>query len=168
MNARGDTVHIDCLISQLPPFSQFYLPISALLYGPLGTGKTSLTFKIAGIFNLDIYSVTLVEPTITKAQLDSLFDELPKRCLVLLEDIDSAGLVVRGSERSNYPPELATNQPTIDDVLSYNSTSRISFLSVIDGIASYEGQILIMITNSERSIMLCSNWIELICVFTLN
>ncbi|MCJ1310463.1 hypothetical protein MMC25_004127 [Agyrium rufum] len=69
-----------------------------LFYGPPGTGKTSLSFAIAGIFGLDIYCISLLEPTLTEEELGSLFNHLPRRCVVLLEDIDTAGLVKRGIE----------------------------------------------------------------------
>ena len=64
-----------------------------LFYGPPGTGKTSLTFALAGVFGLDIHVVSLLEPTLTEEELGMLFTNLPARCIVLLEDIDTAGLV---------------------------------------------------------------------------
>lgn len=64
-----------------------------LFHGPPGTGKTSLSFAIAGVFGLDIYCVSLLEPTLTEEDLGLLFNSLPRRCVVLLEDIDSAGLI---------------------------------------------------------------------------
>ncbi|KAF2717496.1 P-loop containing nucleoside triphosphate hydrolase protein [Polychaeton citri CBS 116435] len=66
-----------------------------LFYGPPGTGKTSLSFALGGIFGLDIYVISLQEPTLTEGDLMQLFNSLPKRCIVLLEDVDAAGLVKR-------------------------------------------------------------------------
>lgn len=63
-----------------------------LFYGPPGTGKTSLSFALAGIFGLDIHVISLQEPTLTEEDLSLLFSALPWRCVVLLEDIDAAGL----------------------------------------------------------------------------
>src|SRR5690606_16609320 len=37
-----------------------------LFHGPPGTGKTSLSFAIAGVFGLDIYCVSLLEPTLSE------------------------------------------------------------------------------------------------------
>ena len=63
-----------------------------LFYGPPGTGKTSLSFALAGLFGLEIHVINLLEPTLTEADLQQLFNSLPRRCIVLLEDIDTAGL----------------------------------------------------------------------------
>lgn len=64
-----------------------------LFHGPPGTGKTSLSFALAGIFGLEIYAISLQEPTLTEGDLMQLFNGLPRRCIVLLEDVDAAGLV---------------------------------------------------------------------------
>lgn len=64
-----------------------------LFHGPPGTGKTSLSFALAGIFGLDIYAISLQEPTLTEGDLMQLFNGLPSRCIVLLEDVDAAGLL---------------------------------------------------------------------------
>lgn len=66
-----------------------------LFHGPPGTGKTSLSFALAGLFGLGIYIIPLMDPELSEAYLARLFNELPKRCIVLLEDIDSAGVEKR-------------------------------------------------------------------------
>jgi chaperone BCS1 len=63
-----------------------------LFHGPPGTGKTSLSFAVAGIFGLSIYCASLSERDMSESDLASLFSLLPSRCVVLLEDIDSAGI----------------------------------------------------------------------------
>jgi len=68
-----------------------------LFHGPPGTGKTSLSFALAGIFGLEIYAISLQEPTMTEGDLMQLFNSLPKRCIVLLEDVDAAGLLRDGN-----------------------------------------------------------------------
>jgi chaperone BCS1 len=71
-----------------------------LFHGPPGTGKTSFSFAIAGIFGIDIYVVSLQDATVTEEDIALLFTRLPRRCIVLLEDIDTAGL-----RRDNDPKE---------------------------------------------------------------
>jgi mitochondrial chaperone BCS1 len=60
------------------------------LSGPPGTGKSSLCFSVAGELDLDIYIVSI--PSVSDRILKVLFDGLPERCMVLLEDIDAAGM----------------------------------------------------------------------------
>ncbi|KAH6626891.1 BCS1 N terminal-domain-containing protein [Chaetomium sp. MPI-SDFR-AT-0129] len=72
-----------------------------LFYGPPGTGKTSLSFALAGVFGLDIYVISLFDPGLNEEDLLALFTSLPRRCVVLLEDIDAAGL--RRSENNEFP-----------------------------------------------------------------
>jgi chaperone BCS1 len=133
-----------------------------LLYGPPGTGKTSLTFAIAGVFGLDIHVVSLLEPTLTEEELGMLFTNLPARCIVLLEDIDTAGLV-----RVEAPEEDSKNEDS-DGKRDFNvgdltkafkkasqqtaeeakkGISLSGLLNIIDGVASHEGRVLIMTTN---------------------
>lgn len=76
-----------------------------LFYGAPGTGKTSLTFALAGVFGLDIHVISLLEPTLTEEELGMLFTNLPARCIVLLEDIDTAGLVRESNEEEVVPPK---------------------------------------------------------------
>jgi chaperone BCS1 len=73
-----------------------------LFHGPPGTGKTSLSFAVAGIFGLSVYCASLSERDMTESDLAALFSQLPTRCIVLLEDIDSAGI---RRDRSSVIPE---------------------------------------------------------------
>jgi len=64
-----------------------------LFYGPPGTGKTSLTLALAGELKLNLYIFNLgAGGGVTDETLGQLFQALPKKCIVLLEDIDCAGI----------------------------------------------------------------------------
>jgi hypothetical protein len=61
-----------------------------------------LSFALAGMFGLSIYCASLSETELKESDLASLFTHLPSRCIVLLEDIDSAGVRrEKGSGDSN-------------------------------------------------------------------
>jgi mitochondrial chaperone BCS1 len=126
-----------------------------LLYGPPGTGKSSLSFAVAGYFKLKIYIVSLNSSAMNEENLGTLFADLPKRCVVLLEDIDTAGLTHTRQAPEKEPEEdekPADKTPAGRTAANTTQTSpnRISLsalLNVIDGVASQEGRVLIMTTN---------------------
>lgn len=71
-----------------------------LFYGPPGTGKTSLSLALAGYLGLNLYILSLSSTKMTDETLSQLFMSLPMRCIVLLEDIDCAGIDRKRTRRS--------------------------------------------------------------------
>lgn len=138
-----------------------------LFAGPPGTGKSSLAWAIAGVFGLDIYCISLVEPTLTEEDLGIMFTSLPRRCVVLLEDIDSAGLIKRQEAEevskdkkkdedatTNIGTEIAKAIKAVQDKSEKSKSndkaqgiSLSGLLNAIDGVASHEGRVLVMTTN---------------------
>ncbi|KAL2259919.1 hypothetical protein VTK26DRAFT_6242 [Humicola hyalothermophila] len=94
-----------------------------LFYGPPGTGKTSLSFALAGVFGLDIYVISLLDPSLTEEDLLALFTSLPRRCVVLLEDIDSAGLR-RASDADSSASSSSSSSDDDDDKGSGDRDSK--------------------------------------------
>ncbi|KAK2004935.1 hypothetical protein LX36DRAFT_139999 [Colletotrichum falcatum] len=128
-----------------------------LLTGPPGTGKSSLSLALAGFFKMRIYIVSLSSISANEENLATLFAELPRRCVVLLEDIDTAGLTHTredagtidttehkegsgGMVPGQLTPGNPTNQPS-------GRLSLSGLLNILDGVASQEGRVLIMTTN---------------------
>jgi chaperone BCS1 len=94
-----------------------------LFHGPPGTGKTSLSFAIAGIFGLSVYCASLSERDMSESDLASLFGQLPNRCIVLLEDIDSAGI---RRDRSSVIPDLDHSSDSEEaDKLPVQGTEKV-------------------------------------------
>jgi chaperone BCS1 len=115
-----------------------------LLYGPPGTGKTSLSIAIASRFKLKVYNIDLTTPNMSDAILDSLFQDLPEQCVMLLEDIDSAGV------KREHMKSATSKDEDEDD--SPGEVTLSGLLNVIDGPAAKDGRILIMTTNTPESL----------------
>src|SRR6478735_3398718 len=86
-----------------------------LFHGPPGTGKTSFSFALAGVFGIDIYVISLQDPTVSEEDLAVLFTRLPRRCVVLLEDIDTAGLRRPNDEEDEEENEDGTGEKAGED-----------------------------------------------------
>lgn len=118
-----------------------------LFYGPPGTGKSSLSTAIAGEFGLDLYEVKV--PSIANdADLEQMFQEIPPRCIVLLEDIDAVWTQQR-HDRHERPINDS------DSDRSSNSISNVTLsglLNVLDGVGSQEGRVVIMTTNHSEQL----------------
>lgn len=108
-----------------------------LFYGPPGTGKSSLAFAAAGFLGLNVYMVNLNSQQLTEDALTQLFLTLPRRCLVLLEDIDANEVTGR-------------RKPAARRRKGKNGISLSALLNIIDGVAAQEGRVLIMTTNHHE------------------
>ncbi|QFP75451.1 AAA family ATPase [Deinococcus sp. AJ005] len=100
-----------------------------LLHGPPGNGKSSLVSALAGAFGLNVCVLNLATPDLSDDRLTALLAELPRRALLLLEDIDAVFL---GRE---------PRTPSVK--LSFNG-----LLNALDGVAAGEGgRVTFMTTN---------------------
>ncbi|KAJ5781263.1 ATPase AAA-type core [Penicillium paradoxum] len=136
-----------------------------LLHGHPGTGKTSLCFAAAGLLGLKLYLLDLNSKSLDEEGLAVLFSELPRRCIILLEDVDSAGITkTREATSTSATPSVPAPETVAAAATCDNSDTKLDpaaakddtkkggitlsgLLNVIDGVAASEGRILIMTTN---------------------
>jgi chaperone BCS1 len=102
-----------------------------LLYGPPGSGKSSLIQALAGELDYNICMLNLSEATLTDDRLNHLMNHIPERSILLLEDIDSA-----------------FNERRQTDDQGYRSGVTFSgLLNALDGVASADERLIFMTTN---------------------
>ncbi|KAJ8454725.1 hypothetical protein ONZ45_g19189 [Pleurotus djamor] len=113
-----------------------------LFYGPPGTGKSSTVYALAGELGLEIYTLSLSSDAINDTTLRAFVEKIPKRGILLIEDIDCA-----------FPSrEDEEDQAFINNGLMRGNTKRSAvtmsgLLNVLDGVDSEEGKIFMATTN---------------------
>jgi chaperone BCS1 len=141
-----------------------------LFHGPPGTGKSSFSAALAGHLSCDIYHINLSTGNISDGTLHRLFLGLPRKCVVVLEDIDSAGIgreqgpddgteALKQAESAfadthsltgavGPPPQLKHGRA----LRRGNTVTLSGLLNAIDGNASQEGRLLIMTSNAPDTL----------------
>ncbi|KAJ6018471.1 hypothetical protein N7522_001935 [Penicillium canescens] len=107
--------------------------------------KSCMCFVIAGLLYLDIYTISLNTSKVDEDSLSKLFQELPSRCIILLEDVDNAGIVqplLHEVSKSDEVEGFSEDWKTI-----HSGVSLSALLNCLDGVGAQEGRILIMTTN---------------------
>ncbi|RAR12477.1 P-loop containing nucleoside triphosphate hydrolase protein [Stemphylium lycopersici] len=130
-----------------------------LFHGPPGTGKSSFCAALAGHLKCDIYHINLTNGSISDSGLQNLFLGLPRKCIVVLEDIDSAGIGRENSSSKEAPKApVLTGFNSEETLVSFPPPARRSMvtlsglLNAIDGNASQEGRLLVMTSNTPDAL----------------
>ncbi|KAF7357446.1 hypothetical protein MSAN_01340600 [Mycena sanguinolenta] len=112
-----------------------------LLYGPPGTGKSSTIHAIAGLLNIEIHSFSLASTFMDDAFLQRATATIPKRSIVLVEDIDCC-LPARDDD-----DDSDGGSPVRHSRSRRNGVTLSGLLNMIDGIGSEEGKLFFATTN---------------------
>ncbi|KAJ5328756.1 hypothetical protein N7452_009146 [Penicillium brevicompactum] len=103
-----------------------------------------MCFVIASQFCLDIYTISLNTGKIDEDSLSKLFQKLPSRCIILLEDVDNVEMglplyrEVEKGDKIGFPE---------NKTVRHSGVSFSALMNCLDGVGAQEGRILIMTTN---------------------
>ena len=108
-----------------------------LFYGPPGTGKSSAALALATAAAVPVCVLSCSNPTLSDVDLAQLVADSPCPSVVLLEDVDCAGVPskTRGSALASAE-DSARRRLTLSGLLN-----------AIDGTGAQEGRLLVMTTN---------------------
>ena len=119
-----------------------------LFHRPPGTGKTSFCFALAFQLQASIYAINLGEPGMTEQKLLSLLRQVREGSIILLEDIDSAGI---GRSTSSMSGKRSGGMDG-NSVVQHTTLTLSGLLNAIDGVDSPEGHIVVMTTNQPEAL----------------
>ena len=140
---------------------KFFLPETAVSYREKGipyrrgylfhgiprSGKTTTVVALATQFKLGLRVITLNDRSLDDAILGKIFDSVPSRCIVLLEDVDTSGMSTHRATVSPGADEEDETEPK-----GAGGVSLSGLLNAIDGVFSPQGYILIMTTNHKKKL----------------
>ncbi|KAJ8518241.1 hypothetical protein ONZ45_g4659 [Pleurotus djamor] len=122
-----------------------------LLYGPPGTGKSSTIYALAGELGLEIYTISLATDFVDDLTLQDAVASVPKRSILLIEDIDCAFPSREEEEeeelRQSRDPFCAPPSPWGGPMRRGSAVTMSGLLNILDGVDSEEGKFFIATTN---------------------
>ncbi|CAM0905598.1 unnamed protein product [Alopecurus aequalis] len=122
-----------------------------LLFGPPGTGKSTMIAAMANYLNYDVYDIELTTLH-TNYDLRKLFIETKSKSIIVIEDIDCS-LDLSGNRATTLP---TTQDDDVDDVTSDRKRRKGTMLTLsgllnfIDGLwSAHSGERIIVFTTNH-------------------
>jgi mitochondrial chaperone BCS1 len=120
--------------------------LNFLFAGLPGTGKTSLAAALSGHFGLHLHILNIAGPGMNDDNLIDLMLSLPRRSMLLLEDVDAV------APTRNKPKKSKKSNDVLSTDNSDDGVTLSGLLNCMDGITAPDGAIIIMTTNHPENL----------------
>ena len=125
--------------------------LNFLFEGIPGTGKTSLASALCGRFGLNLHLLNIAGPGMNDERLVELMMGLPRRSLLLMEDVDA--LVPERRDKPHMPaPQEVTAEGMAPAPQTPEGITLSGLLNCMDGITAPDGAVIVMTTNHPELI----------------
>jgi hypothetical protein len=144
---------IERFLAARTAYSQRGIPyhLNLLFEGKPGTGKTSLASALCGHFGLHLHLLNIAGPGMNDQRLVELMMSLPRRSMLLMEDVDAVlPSDTQRPKRKGPPSNTEVVQGDGDD--GSEGITLSGLLNCMDGITAPDGAVIVMTTNHPELI----------------